>query len=908
MVYKRFIKKKVNGRIVLYGPYEYSSKKENGKVVSTYIGKGNEKNTGKNIFSNSNLRIFGICFGLLLLCFLFFSIFNLTGHASLSLDKKYFPGEQIDSSVKLILSENEFIPASAKILIDNSGDVEEFLLSDLISETPVEGNYFIDGKNISGSGLGYGVSEEYPVVYFVMRIFAEGEDEIPENESVVFGGSEEEVEEPSEEEISEEAEETEEEIPEEIEEEEIIEEEIPEEQEVEAETEVEEIEETEEQVVEESEENVEEIVEEGIETEEVVTESASEETSSGESSSESAGTGSESSGESESISITGQIVRGIVGLSSKVFSGLTGFASLELVEEILGEVSVDEPYVYFLDEGQTAEILSSSENVEMTVENGEVIVTTDYAGDAEKEIEIDLSQLNLFIKQGEFAVSLVYDDEELASVSEKIDIIENGFEDFNITEPIEELNETIEEVVENESVVVSNVSAVIDTTQFGAVIGMPVQWKKKINLETPTNITVELPKQAEKIKVYKIEKNENSEIGTEGVEESEEEIIEQEFKEVNESVEEIEEQETEIIEEEINETENAEEIVEGVEEIPEEIESETEVAEVEEVVEKVEENVSRSLITGDVVIEMKLGKKSSGNFFKRILGAITGRVVEIEEKEDVLEVVIDENATEYEIEYETPAPVAFENLTSAGKQIIISSDVHYENILSYTELPQEVAKSEIRLYNIVNGSKVAVEFDAYDSEGNLIEDEINVSREIILEEKSVENKSVIYDENASDVSEDINVSVKDILNSTIGLNKVVENISIDNPELVSFITWVVPSLSNQTYELIIEVVKAEHLDENRTFVESIYDDVKAQDGNWSSAINDSHYVRVVFEQFLDSTKDITIYARGAENETADVEIYADNCSGYVEINGVNVSKEILAKKKRIDEIQEVLNG
>jgi len=40
---------------------------------------------------------------------------------------------------------------------------------------------------------------------------------------------------------------------------------------------------------------------------------------------------------------------------------------------------------------------------------------------------------------------------------------------------------------------------------------------------------------------------------------------------------------------------------------------------------------------------------------------------------------------------------------------------------------------------------------------------------------------------------------------------------------VDYIEWVVPHLSNQTYELEIVIVDAEHLDSNRTFVVNIYD-------------------------------------------------------------------------------------
>jgi outer membrane protein assembly factor BamB len=59
------------------------------------------------------------------------------------------------------------------------------------------------------------------------------------------------------------------------------------------------------------------------------------------------------------------------------------------------------------------------------------------------------------------------------------------------------------------------------------------------------------------------------------------------------------------------------------------------------------------------------------------------------------------------------------------------------------------------------------------------------------------------------------------------------------------------------------------LDSNRTLISDIYSEVRALDGNWSETINEGEYVRVVFEQELDSTRDITIYPRG----TGSVEVY-----------------------------------
>jgi len=116
---------------------------------------------------------------------------------------------------------------------------------------------------------------------------------------------------------------------------------------------------------------------------------------------------------------------------------------------------------------------------------------------------------------------------------------------------------------------------------------------------------------------------------------------------------------------------------------------------------------------------------------------------------------------------------------------------------------------------------------------------------------------------------------------------------LDGDGFVDYVEWIVPHLSNQTYE-IIYISGAEHLDSNRTFVEDIYDDVSVKDGVYA-AIPDGDYVRVMFERELDSSKDITIYAR-------------EKCNESILINGTEVPCEIYEKKKRIDELRRLIDG
>jgi hypothetical protein len=119
-----------------------------------------------------------------------------------------------------------------------------------------------------------------------------------------------------------------------------------------------------------------------------------------------------------------------------------------------------------------------------------------------------------------------------------------------------------------------------------------------------------------------------------------------------------------------------------------------------------------------------------------------------------------------------------------------------------------------------------------------------------------------------------------------------DSFDLDDDGLVDYIEWVVPHLSTQVYELIIEITSAEHLDENRSFVADIYEQVRDLDDVWSPEISDGEFVRVVFERELTNVNDITIFARVLSGEPR-VEIY--------EIDG----EEVIAEFEYI--IEEELN-
>jgi len=170
----------------------------------------------------------------------------------------------------------------------------------------------------------------------------------------------------------------------------------------------------------------------------------------------------------------------------------------------------------------------------------------------------------------------------------------------------------------------------------------------------------------------------------------------------------------------------------------------------------------------------------------------------------------------YSIEYYTDAPIASEENTSYGKKVVISGlDLNYTNVLSFVNVSEMVDVGDEGGIKIYWAENQSyVPFDAYD------------------------------------------------------LN--------DNGK-IDYIEWITPHLSNQTFYIIL-IVKAEHLDENRTLIEDVYEQVKAQD-NVSVNIPSGDYLRVRFEIPIDSSRDITIYAK-SNYSLSNVEVY--------EING-NVS-------------------
>jgi len=347
--------------------------------------------------------------GFVLLAVLGFVFYQngISGNVVLELDAEYHEGEVLDGVLKLSLSKGEFIPASSKVVFESAGERFEFDLEDVLVESPVEGDYFIEGREVSGRGMGFGeagVKKNYPEVSFLFNVYSDVKNGKGKGKGNGKNGDDVSVDVPSNE--------SEEVVEEVVNESEVVEEvegEVANESEIveEDEEEVEEVfEEVEEEVVEVVEKVVEEEVEE-VSGEEVVEE------------------------EIDEVSlITGEVV-------------------LALERDVSGKVSKDEDFVYKLKKNERAELVSGSvgvgskviddESVVFEVVGNEVSVSSDYfeveegfgedyidADDDLYDFEINLSAIDLNFSKGDLNISFVYGEEEVVSLSVVLDEGEVG--------------------------------------------------------------------------------------------------------------------------------------------------------------------------------------------------------------------------------------------------------------------------------------------------------------------------------------------------------------------------------------------------------------------------------------------------------------------------------------------------
>jgi hypothetical protein len=190
-----------------------------------------------------------------------------------------------------------------------------------------------------------------------------------------------------------------------------------------------------------------------------------------------------------------------------------------------------------------------------------------------------------------------------------------------------------------------------------------------------------------------------------------------------------------------------------------------------------------------------------------VLSNLITRVRTLNDEFGEKRIVIDDVVGEVEVSYTTPAPEAREKIISEKKkEVVVSSPdgFHYEDILAYSEVP-EVVSSEGQIKIYWVEEGMYVRYDAEDRDGD---------------------------------------------------------------GLIDFVSWNVPHLSEQTFQIIL-ISKADHLNSSRGFIRDVYAEVGELDGVYKE-IPAEDFVRVTFERNLSFFNDITLYARSSGGS---VEVY-----------------------------------
>jgi len=163
MSYKRFVRKR--GKI--YGPYIYESyRDETGKVRKKYFGRV----TPQKKFDY--YLLFGLFLAVLILGIYSFNFFGprLTGMAFFNIKDSYIQGENITGNLEVKLRSGELIPGNAKLIVEQPSITREFDISQVVGVN-ANGSFYIENFDISGEGEGYGFIGEkilYPYVYFTL--------------------------------------------------------------------------------------------------------------------------------------------------------------------------------------------------------------------------------------------------------------------------------------------------------------------------------------------------------------------------------------------------------------------------------------------------------------------------------------------------------------------------------------------------------------------------------------------------------------------------------------------------------------------------------------------------------------------------------------------------------------------
>jgi hypothetical protein len=590
-------------------------------------------------------------------------------------------------------------------------------------------------------------------------------------------------------------------------------------------------------------------------------------------------------------------------------SPVTGEVISEITKKtISGKASHDNPFTYQLEEGEKVRIVEGSvksknedisENeISLDITDSTITITTDYAIEEEgfgpeylgdesaMTFKINVKDLGLEATPGDLIIEISYEGKQIAYYKDTILVSDSELEE----KPLET---TLTQIQDIPSIRVPyGENAVIDLNDYFTGATAYSAEIENIQVNIDNNLMQLTPEEnfrgARKAKIIASNDQETLESneflilvssGALSIKTTREKIV------LGQPVK----WKKEITKEQAEEPINVEIPAEA-----ENVEVKTLVDEQEEILEVIDQ---ASPLTGNVVIEVNLAQKnekinSNPKFIKGFKSwfasfkaqfnkklqtpELTGKTIEeIPAPSDVVDIPLEEpGATDYIIEYETPAPEATEEVTGQGKIITISapSELSYTDVIAFTNLENKVS--------ITQPNKIKFYWHNYES-STLSQEEIEKAKTTKVNQ--LPDTQIVEEFLTTDsptLTGEI-ISTPEITSPTFIREEVVfDSYDLDEDGFIDYIEWVVPHLSNQTYEIIIEITNAEHLDENRTFISDIFANVSALDNIWSETIPENHFVRVTFQTELTSDNDITLFPRTI-NGTPQIEVYEENSSEII---------------------------
>lgn len=953
-----------------YGPYYYKTERVNGKIITTYLGSSIDDTRKRTFFLPFILSILLVA-GVFLALFVQYR-FSLTGNVALNVVGTYAPGDILGGSLALTFEEGELIPATSSVHI-RLGDVEKTLpLYELLSASNVEsleGTYYAEGISLTGSGTGYGLTGTrtlFPEVSFELELVKSekisssevSEDSVEDegsstldnsNSSEFFSGeSESSTDNAGESETLEESFVTSEQEEEEKTESDEVTKEQKEKQKEQDEGRKEESQD-EEKSEKKSSENSENSNEVHSDDESSPGEDSGEDSSSAsitggvisdvaENNERISGSasrdklfeyevaagyearlvsdsvkGAEGDSVSDSVLLVEQNGRSVRVLSSyessskgfgSDFSGDTryrlsiplslfdivvanstslavqvSFGSMLLFEEV-GEITLVETPSLFENKTVDAFLLSNETNMSVVATNNSNLTLLSFTG-AIQSIRLDENGSALFDLSPYFVGADSYllsvSDEDL-SFSFEEDILhlraEHMFGGARMARVIAETNEGAR-VESNEFAILarsSNFSLI--TTRSKIVLGQPVRWVTNVSISNGSLVVLQLPAEAENVSFIAFDTP--ALVGA-----------------------------------------GAEDIAPSATDIP------------------------ATLLTGQAIGRI-IPVSSFGRWLAEWFG-FTGKVTgDFEDEIDApdslegtqstyssedssVELVLDEGAIHYTVEYYTPAPAIVETPYGRGKILTVAApaSLAYSEVVVVTNFSNElgirdpssiqvfwttpsanITYGELKLQGEVSDESIVEEVSFEDTpifEPALSDVVLNKSSSLAetsvpslnegvaaagVSTESVITGAVISDGSALLPAEDNWETVRPAFEANDSSLLTLERVAVpfevvdgDGDGYLDTLAWVAPHLSNQTYEIIV-ITKADHLNESREFVSDIYPFVKELDGNWSEPIPDQHYVRVMFETNLTSNRDITVYPRVVAG-TPRIDIYEVNQTAVI---------------------------